>query len=65
METNRQAIVGENNLPELVQDKNGNTVALVTAVDVIRKSVENISVEMKKAANAVEDFTTKNTYNIK
>lgn len=65
METNRQAIVGENNLPELVQDKNGNTVALVKSVDVIRKSVENISVEMKKAANAVENFTTKNTYNIK
>lgn len=47
METNKQVIVGENNLPEVVQDKLGQIKAL-------GKAVAFSTVELKEAQKALQ-----------
>jgi DNA-binding FrmR family transcriptional regulator len=65
MEANNRAITRENNLPELVQDKNGNTKALEKAVRAFDQTCDGVANQIKKTATALEELSRKNTYNQK
>lgn len=53
MEANKQVITGENNLPELIQDKSGNVIGIIKAND-WRHSLNNFNDKMKNTAEQIQ-----------
>lgn len=65
MEVNNRAITGENNLPELVQDKIGDLKALSKAARSFGQTYDSAANQIKITAAALEELAKKNTYNSK
>ena len=64
METKKTiAITGENNLPELIQDKSGNNKALANTHKDFVKAMDKTAAQIKKTAEAFDKNFPKNFNN--